>query len=366
MAKAKDKKEGAAGGAAPVKEVNESRVVGPVHGEGTPETRARQGKRAAQVPAIPPKAPPPPAVNPENLIAMAIEKNVPLDSLERLLAMRRELKEEQAKEAYFAALAGFQTENPPVPKTHAVMEKKEREDAPDEVRYYFAPIEDVVNSARPFLDRWGFSFRWETVVLEGKVLSTCIATHKDGHSERSTFEVPIDASAHMSIQQKVASARTFSNRYSMMDAFGIVTVGEDDDGAGAWKAEADDAKVRIVSEGSGKAPKAKEGVKTGANGVKVDATKATQEAKDLLSETYRLCSQYYDEGWHPLFIEGTDRPLTKAPGAQDPRGPFHRLFTDIELEAMAKEAHGKDQDAEAMKKLNDEWLKALKKRSGVV
>ena len=43
----------------------------------------------------------------EALIAKAIEKNVPVETMERLLVMRRELRAERAKEAFDKAMSAF-------------------------------------------------------------------------------------------------------------------------------------------------------------------------------------------------------------------------------------------------------------------
>ena len=52
--------------------------------------------------------------DPLALIAQAIQAGhtIPVDTLERLLAMRRELKAESAREAYFGALTDFQARCP--------------------------------------------------------------------------------------------------------------------------------------------------------------------------------------------------------------------------------------------------------------
>ena len=56
----------------------------------------------------------------EALIAKAIEKNVSVETMERLLAMRRELKTEYAKEQFDNAMAKFQAKCPTIRKTKEV------------------------------------------------------------------------------------------------------------------------------------------------------------------------------------------------------------------------------------------------------
>ena len=52
----------------------------------------------------------------EALIAKAIDKNVPVETMERLLAMRRELKAEWAKEEFDKAMSAFQSDCPIIKK----------------------------------------------------------------------------------------------------------------------------------------------------------------------------------------------------------------------------------------------------------
>ena len=52
----------------------------------------------------------------EMLIAKAIDKNVPVETMERLLAMRRELKAEWAKAEFDKAMSVFQSDCPIIKK----------------------------------------------------------------------------------------------------------------------------------------------------------------------------------------------------------------------------------------------------------
>jgi pyruvate/2-oxoglutarate/acetoin dehydrogenase E1 component len=56
----------------------------------------------------------------EGLIEKAIVNNVPVDTMERILAMRRELKAEVAKEEFDRSMAKFQSECPVITKTKEV------------------------------------------------------------------------------------------------------------------------------------------------------------------------------------------------------------------------------------------------------
>ena len=56
----------------------------------------------------------------DSLIAQAIDKNVSVETLERLLIMRKELKAEYAKEQYDKDMASFQAECPIIMKNKYV------------------------------------------------------------------------------------------------------------------------------------------------------------------------------------------------------------------------------------------------------
>lgn len=162
-------------------------------------------------------------LSPEGLIAKAIERGLDVGSLERLMAMRKELRAEKAKEAFDEAMANFQGECP-------VIKKKKNGGTTDSgvVAYKYAPLEDIVDQVKPFIQKHGFSYAIKTEVTNGRVKSTCIVKHKLGHSEDSTMDVPMGTKTRvMSEPQVVAATSTFSKRYAFINAFGIMT-GDDD------------------------------------------------------------------------------------------------------------------------------------------
>ncbi len=61
---------------------------------------------------------------PEMLIQQAIDQKVPIETMEKLMAMRRELREESARDSYHRDLAAFQAECPVVGKIKDVKEKE--------------------------------------------------------------------------------------------------------------------------------------------------------------------------------------------------------------------------------------------------
>src|SRR5262249_17639000 len=169
-------------------------------------------------------------VDPHALISKAIEHNVAIDTMERLLALRDRLKAEQSREAFFKALAGFQADCPVIPKT--------KEANAGSYRYKYAPLESIVRTVGPFLDKHGLSYTFQTRLEDAPTLSQvaiCTVHHIAGHSESSEFKTPVDTGARMNVMQQGASAQTYAKRYAFCNALGILTGDEDDDSQAAGK-----------------------------------------------------------------------------------------------------------------------------------
>lgn len=164
------------------------------------------------------------SVNPQALIKQAIDKNLDLDKMERILAMRKELKDEFARDEYFKNLALFQKDCPIIKKKSSVLQKNSTK-----VRYKYAPIENIIEQVKDILEKYGFSYTFKTKQSNGDFTTICESYHKTGHKEVTEFTVPIDKEAYMSAPQQIASASTFAKRYAFCNAFGIVTESDDDD-----------------------------------------------------------------------------------------------------------------------------------------
>lgn len=180
-----------------------------------------------------PPAPQEQSYSVELFISQAIEKGLPVETMERLLAMRKQLKEEQAIEAYNRAVAAFQGEGKIIYKNKKVYQKgttkKQIEDGTAEVRYSYATLDAIVTEIGPLLSKHGLSYRIEVLNEDKWISVTCHLIHELGHSQSSTFRVPIDFGAYMTEQQKYASALTYAKRYAFCDITGILSADEDND-----------------------------------------------------------------------------------------------------------------------------------------
>jgi hypothetical protein len=167
--------------------------------------------------------------NPESLMMLALEKGATIDVLERLMALRDKLRQEEAERAFMEAMASFQGDCPVIPKGRMVKDKYGKD------RYAFAPMDAIVPVAQPHLLKHGLSYAFDAIDHPDKVEIILTVSHKSGHSRKFRQEMPIDDDAYMNIAQKRGSARSYAERYAFKGAFGIVCGGEDDDGNSAGR-----------------------------------------------------------------------------------------------------------------------------------
>lgn len=157
----------------------------------------------------------------QELIMRAIDKGTPVETMERLMAMRRELKEEWAKEEYNRAMATFQSKCPIIDK-NAVAGNAQ-------YGYKYATLDHIVSTVRDLLSECGFSYTFDSEKTDHSLITICHVKHTAGHSESSRFEINVDTGAKMNISQKDGSASTYGKRYAFCNAFGILTGDEDTD-----------------------------------------------------------------------------------------------------------------------------------------
>jgi hypothetical protein len=172
--------------------------------------------------------------NVESLMEKAIDAKSAVEVLERLQAMRREIRAEQAKESFDKAMADFQAKCP-------IIEKKK---AGARNAYRFAPLDAIVVQVRELIREHGFSFTISSDVQEGWVKALCKVTHSMGHSEISEFKAPVDnKNPMMTDPQRYGGSMTFAKRYAFCNAFGILTADEDCDAGDKPKAPGPSMKV---------------------------------------------------------------------------------------------------------------------------
>lgn len=150
---------------------------------------------------------------------LAADPNVPVEKLERLIAMQERILAANAKSAFNAAFAEMQGAIP------VVVEKAKTD------KGTYAPQEDIVAAVQPILSRFGFSLSFRTEWPDKTTVRVIgILTHRDGHERTSEFLSDADKSGSKNSIQALGSAVTYGRRYTTTDLLNITTRKADDDG----------------------------------------------------------------------------------------------------------------------------------------
>lgn len=156
-----------------------------------------------------------------------------LQLIDKVEAIYRERQEAAAERAFYAALSAFQRECPVIKKKKAVYNKDRTT-----IRYYYAPLGDIVKQVGPLLAKHGLSYDFsdaEVVPFEDKaggpfLKLTTNVHHSAGHSRGFPFLALIEDNDFMNPTQQAGSSNMYAKRYGFCNAFGILTAEDDLDG----------------------------------------------------------------------------------------------------------------------------------------
>lgn len=177
--------------------------------------------------------------NPMNLMAMALSNNNSIEVLERLMALQERWQAQQAKEAFFKALAEFQRKVPAIKKTkEALFDGK--------LQYKYADLSDVINAIRETAADCGIAFQWKiNDELAEKIIVSChISAH--GHTEITTMSAAPDGSGKKNAIQSRGSAIEYMKRYTLAGALGL-SISEDNDGGKLEEVTAEEIEIKATS-----------------------------------------------------------------------------------------------------------------------
>ncbi len=151
----------------------------------------------------------------------ALNPDVDIDKMERLLQMQERVMDRQAMMAYSTAMAAMQTELPSIEEHGQGNNGK------------YATLEDIVDTVRPILQKHGFAVSFRIQTQERGIQVTGVLTHKDGHREETSMLLPADMSGNKNAVQAFGSSTSYGKRYVLSALLNITTRGQDDNGNAA-------------------------------------------------------------------------------------------------------------------------------------
>lgn len=177
-----------------------------------------------------------------DLVRSAVEGGADVDQLERLIALAKDVRREEARVAYCTALAAAKAEIDP---TVYKAKKVDYTGKGGRVAYAHAELGDVVSHITPALSRHGLHLSWRTVPCDRSIEVTCTLAHSGGHSESTALRGAPDQSGSKNEIQQIGSTVTYLQRYTAKALLGIAEHGQDDDGRGSSPSTSEPTEAQI-------------------------------------------------------------------------------------------------------------------------
>ena len=156
-------------------------------------------------------------------------KEFPIETLERLMALAKEQRAEQARLAYFGAFNAVQEAMTPI----------RRRAINDATNSPYAKLETVTKMLDPLIVGWGFSrsLTTEPSTIAEHIRFVIVIRHVEGHEERYGIDAPNDYAGPKGTPVKtklhgMGSSFTYCERVLLCKAFGVQVVADDDGNAG--------------------------------------------------------------------------------------------------------------------------------------
>lgn len=164
------------------------------------------------------------AITPADMLQSALDRGLDPESLQKFMDLYDRFEAKQAKAAFDQALADFKRNPPKV--VHDL--KNAQYDST------YSSLANLVNTVNASLAEHGLNATWEYSQDE-TIHVTCVLSHTQGHSVRTTLSGPPDDSGKKNSLQQIKSTTTYLRGATFEAVTGVATtaVNKDDDGNGA-------------------------------------------------------------------------------------------------------------------------------------
>lgn len=146
-----------------------------------------------------------------------------IDRAERLWAMQKEIRAEQAKAEFIAALSEMQSKIPAIRRTGQIKNNA------GAVQSTYAKWEHINEAIGPVLRTHGFALSFRVQQEGNKITVNAILSHRAGHQETTQVELAPDTTGSKNAPQAVVSAISYGKRTTAGALLNITSYDEDDD-----------------------------------------------------------------------------------------------------------------------------------------
>ena len=154
---------------------------------------------------------------------VARDPSVDLERLERLIAMKERILARESQMAFDAAFAEMQPELP-------VIDEKGKHGGTGST---YAKWDDIMAGIKKPLSNHGFSYRCRVNQEAGKVIVTGKLSHRGGHFEETSLELPVDTGGQKNAVQAIGSSVHYGQRYVAKALLSLSSHKSDDDNGDA-------------------------------------------------------------------------------------------------------------------------------------
>lgn len=185
------------------------------------------------------------------MLQAVIQQGVTKDNvaaLESLVKLYEHTCALDAEREFAKAFNALQTEMPNIQAIREVPDKQ------GNLKYKYAPYEDIMKQVRPLLLKHGFSISFSQRFDAARIISVCKLTHSGGHSRENEFAVRTGAGPYGATEtQADGAAGTYAKRFALCNALNIVCEHDTDaraEGGFITPDQAKDLQARVLATGS--------------------------------------------------------------------------------------------------------------------
>lgn len=165
-----------------------------------------------------------PTMSPMQMVALAVQQGMPLETLREIRQMQKEWEADEARRSFNEAFAAFKAEAIVIVKGTTI------NDGPLKGKKH-ADLFDVVGAVTPKLSAHGLSIAWKLTKDDRDWMEvTCTLRHAAGHSESVSMGGAPDTGPGRNAIQARGSTKTYLERYTATAILGVAAKDADDDG----------------------------------------------------------------------------------------------------------------------------------------
>lgn len=150
------------------------------------------------------------------------DQTIPLEKLDHLIAIHRELRNDEQETEFNAAFARLQAKLPILDKTHTIEVK-------GKVRSKYTAYEDIHAAIQPLLEAERFTVTYGTRIESDTKITVIVSLQRDRIVRQTEVTLPLDKSEYRNVVQNYGATLTYCKRYALTLALNLVTKDQDDD-----------------------------------------------------------------------------------------------------------------------------------------